>query len=119
MAPSLYLVGLAAVVCVALRLLLVGKRPSGLPPGPRTLPVIGNLHLIPTDKPYKHFAQWGEKYGPLYSLMVGSSPLIMIQSHKIAKELLDKRGAIYSSRPDLYVFSEVCSRSLRPVIMVS
>lgn len=107
-----------AITYAIVRLLLVGRRPAGLPPGPRTLPLIGNLHLMPTHKPYKVFAEWGKKYGSIYSLMVGSNPLILVQSHKIAKELLDKRGAIYSSRPDMYILSDLSSRKLRQVAMV-
>jgi len=30
------------------RLLSIGKRDSRLPPGPPTVPVLGNAHLIPT-----------------------------------------------------------------------
>jgi hypothetical protein len=30
------------------RLLSIGKRDSRLPPGPPTIPVLGNAHLIPT-----------------------------------------------------------------------
>ncbi|POS69406.1 cytochrome P450 [Diaporthe helianthi] len=99
------------------RLLQVGRRPAGLPPGPPTLPIIGNLHRMPTFKPYKVFAELGKVYGPIYSLMVGSNPLIMIQSQEIAKELLDRRGANYSTRPDLYILSELASRGLRQVAM--
>jgi hypothetical protein len=117
-ASSLALASLLGIAYFAVRLLLVGRRPTGLPPGPMTLPLIGNLYLMPTSKPYKVFAQWGKKYGPIYSLMVGSNPLILIQSHKIAKDLLDKRGANYSSRPDLYILSELSSRGLRQVAMV-
>jgi hypothetical protein len=103
----------------SIKLLQVGRRPFGLPPGPRTLPILGNLHLMPTVKPYMKFAAWGKVYGPIYSLMVGPNPLIVIQSHKIAKELLDKRGSNYSSRPDLYVLSDLASRGMRQVMMVS
>ncbi len=109
---------LLAIAFTIVKLLRVGLRPSGLPPGPRTLPLIGNLHLMPTVKPYKKFAEWGKIYGPIYSLMVGSNPLIMLQSQKVAKDLLDKRGANYSSRPDLYILSDLASRGLRQVAMV-
>ncbi|KAI0973096.1 cytochrome P450 [Xylaria arbuscula] len=99
------------------KLVQVGQRPKGLPPGPRTLPILGNLHMMPTFKSYKKFAEWGQIYGPIYSLMVGSNPLIMVQSQEIAKELLDKRGSNYSSRPDLYILSDLASRGLRQVAM--
>ncbi|KAM7191935.1 putative cytochrome P450 [Naviculisporaceae sp. PSN 640] len=106
---------LLAVSYVLVKLLLVGKRPKGLPPGPQTLPLLGNLHQMPTDKVHIAFQELGKKYGDIYTLMVGSTPMIMIQSAKIAKELLDKRGAIYSSRPSLYIFNDVGSRGLRMV----
>ncbi|KAI1137483.1 cytochrome P450 family protein [Hypoxylon sp. FL0543] len=99
------------------KLLQVGSRPARLPPGPRTLPIVGNMHLMPTFKPYKKFTEWGKIYGPIYSLMVGSNPLVVLQSHKVAKDLLDKRGSNYSSRPDLYIMSDVSSRGLRQLVM--
>lgn len=110
---------LVVVIYAIVALLGVGRRPPGLPPGPRTLPVIGNLHLMPSFKPYKKFAEWGRMYGPVYSLMVGSSPMIMLQSQEAARELLDRRGSNYSSRPDMYIMSELSSRGLRQVAMVS
>jgi hypothetical protein len=118
-ASSLATVCLLAIGYAIISLLQVGRRPSGLPLGPRTLPLIGNLYLMPTFKPYKRFAEWGKIYGPVYSLMVGSSPLVMLQSHKAAKDLLDKRGSNYSSRPNLYIVSNLASQGLRQVVMVS
>lgn len=118
-AMSVSAIFLCLFAYLLVKLLQVGRRAAGLPPGPPTLPVVGNLHLMPTFKPYKTFAEWGQVYGPIYSLMVGSNPLIMIQSQEIAKDLLDKRGSNYSSRPDLYIFSTVSSRGLRQVAMVS
>ncbi|KAF2964689.1 hypothetical protein GQX73_g8870 [Xylaria multiplex] len=74
-----------------------------------------------TDKHIRHviekFAEWGEIHGPIYSLMLGSNPLVMVQSQEIAKELLDKRGLNYSSRPALYILSDLASRGLRQVAM--
>ncbi len=116
---SLAITCLGTIAYVIVALLRAGRRPASLPPGPRTFPILGNLHLMPTVKPYKQFDEWGQTYGPIYTLMVGSSPLIILQSHKIAKDLLDKRGFNYSSRPDLYIMSDMSSRGLRQGPMVS
>jgi cytochrome P450 len=110
------LIAACAVYAIS-KLSQVGKRPADFPPGPPTIPVLGNLHLLPDWKSFKQFTVWGEMYGPLYSLMVGSNPLVLIQSHAIARELFDKRGSNYSTRPGFYVLSKLASREMRQVTM--
>lgn len=34
-----------------------------LPPGPRPLPFLGNIHQVPLTHPERAFAQWGTRYG--------------------------------------------------------
>lgn len=34
-----------------------------LPPGPRALPLVGNVLDMPSDKEWLTFAQWGDTYG--------------------------------------------------------
>lgn len=36
------------------RFLSLGSRSKGLPPGPKTIPLLGNAHLIPTVPQDKH-----------------------------------------------------------------
>jgi cytochrome P450 len=70
-----------------------------LPPGPRQLPVIGNLHQMPPRNVWIKYQQWHQKYGPIITLKNGQRLTISLGSHKVARDLLQKRSSNYSSRP--------------------
>lgn len=53
MTTALLLVAVAAFFYSIYRLLQVGKRDPRMPPGPPTVPVLGNLLQIPTTGLYK------------------------------------------------------------------
>ncbi|RYP12514.1 hypothetical protein DL765_007276 [Monosporascus sp. GIB2] len=105
------------VVAVLWKLNRIGRRPNDYPPGPPTLPLIGNLHQIPSERRHIQFTKWAEEYGPIYSLMLGTQVMIVLSSDLVIKDLVDKRGAIYSSRPDAYIAQDVLSGGLRVLFM--
>lgn len=76
-----------------------------LPPGPKPLPVIGNLHQL-GDKPHKSLAELAKLHGPLMSLKLGQVTTIVVSSPAMAKEVLQTHDQHLSNRtiPDaLYV----------------
>ena len=61
---------LAVCACIAVFLVLralARKKANALPlpPGPRGLPLLGNLFDIPRKAAWKTFAEWGNAYGEL------------------------------------------------------
>ncbi|KAL4985308.1 cytochrome P450 [Aspergillus falconensis] len=57
------------------------------------------------------------EYGPIYSLMLGTQCLVVLSSDEAVKELLDRRGGIYSHRQEMYTGQLLCSGGLRMLIM--
>jgi len=68
------------------------------PPGPKGTPLVGNALDVPRDSPWFAFSRLGKEYGPLAYLNMMGQPVVVINNHKTAVNLLEKRGAIYSER---------------------
>ncbi|KIJ40995.1 hypothetical protein M422DRAFT_172679 [Sphaerobolus stellatus SS14] len=77
-----------------------------LPPGPRGLPLIGNVLDIPSEYEFLTYNDWRRTYGDLVSLHIFGKPLMIVNSAKVAHELFDKRSPNYSDRLNLiFIFS--------------
>ncbi|KAI0061753.1 cytochrome P450 [Artomyces pyxidatus] len=94
------------LVVIALTLLFVQavrerRRRKGLPypPGPRGLSIIGNLFDAPRERPWLTYAEWAKKYGDILSLKVAGQVVVVVQSTRAIRDLLDNRRATYSDRP--------------------
>ncbi|KAJ7677849.1 cytochrome P450, partial [Mycena polygramma] len=93
----------------------IGSREAGLPPGPPTLPILGNLHLLPTKFVHYKFTEWAKTYGGFYSLKLGSGTAIVLTDAAAVKELMDKRSATTADRPPLHL-AEVVTQGLNLVL---
>ncbi|PGH10795.1 hypothetical protein AJ79_05268 [Helicocarpus griseus UAMH5409] len=116
MPATLFAVLLGGVAFILYRIRQIGRRPPGFPPGPPTLPLIGNLHQMPSKQAHLQFQKWAEEYGPMYSLILGTKVMIVLSQDTVVKDLLDKRSNIYSSRPELYL-GTLLSEGNRMVLM--
>ncbi|KAK0211383.1 cytochrome P450 [Desarmillaria ectypa] len=69
------------------------------PPGPKGLPLIGNLLDIPTTYHWLTYSRWAATYGDVLFLSSPGNKTIILNSLEAATELLEKRSANYSDRP--------------------
>ncbi|KAJ7628961.1 cytochrome P450 [Roridomyces roridus] len=69
------------------------------PPGPRGLPLLGNILQIPGTHLATNFRKLCEDYGGFVSLNLAGFPVILIGNMHLAKEILEKRSASFSARP--------------------
>ncbi|KAG1801000.1 cytochrome P450 [Suillus plorans] len=92
---------LAVTVLLLLYLRSWSRKSAGLPlpPGPRSLPFLGNVGDIDMVRPWRTYSEWKAKYGPIVSCRLIGQTVIIINSEKVARQLLDQRSAIYSDRP--------------------
>ncbi|CAA7027940.1 unnamed protein product [Microthlaspi erraticum] len=95
------IIGVVALAVVLLFFLYQKPRTKRykLPPGPKALPVIGNLHQLPKQNPQRSFYEWAKKYGPILSYKIGSRTMVIISSADLAKELLKTQDVNFADRP--------------------
>ncbi|KAL1843232.1 hypothetical protein VTJ49DRAFT_2563 [Mycothermus thermophilus] len=82
------------------------SRRSELPPGPKTV-------KTGIRKPWLWFRELNQQYGDVVYLQMGPTPTIILGSAQAAWDLLEKRGAIYSSRPRFIMGGELLSGGMR------
>ncbi|KAF8188653.1 putative monooxygenase [Pholiota molesta] len=101
------------VIAIAGWLVYMQRAKTSTLPGPLRLPLIGSVHYMPTKSAWLVFSEWNKSYGGIFHLDALGKTLVVINSVKFAKDLLDKRSSIYSDRPhavmagDLVGFTQV------------
>ncbi|PRQ33881.1 putative licodione synthase [Rosa chinensis] len=71
-----------------------------LPPSPLALPIIGHLHLL-GPLIHRSLHNLSLRFGPLFSLRLGSVPCIVVTSPELAEEFLKTHELTFMSRPEL------------------
>ncbi|NWY04851.1 CP2K6 protein, partial [Nothoprocta ornata] len=98
-----------AGLVVVLILLLVLKREyfwnkhakGAFPPGPRPLPIIGNLHILDLKRPYRTMLELSKTYGQVFSIQMGQEKIVVLSGYETVKEALVNQADAFAGRPEI------------------
>lgn len=105
-----FLYGIVALASFILLRRLLGSSKGRLPPGPKPIPILGNIRDFPPDGAVEHLHWLKHKdlYGGVSSVTVMGMTLVLIHDKKAAHELLDQASVKTSGRPAMVMANKLC-----------
>ncbi|XP_070988045.1 cytochrome P450 2M1 isoform X1 [Oncorhynchus clarkii lewisi] len=80
---------------------------SRLPPGPAPIPLLGNLLRMDVKAPYKLYMELSKKYGSVFTVWLGSKPVVVISGYQAIKDAFVTQGEEFSGRANYPVIMTV------------
>ncbi|XP_044213787.1 cytochrome P450 2D15-like isoform X1 [Thunnus albacares] len=113
-------VALLLVAVLLLLLLFRTQRAKNFPPGPRPIPIFGNVLELNLESPLADLERLAKRYGNVYSLFIGHKPAVVINGLQALKEALVTKAADFAGRPqDLLVNHAVQVKAQAPGVILA
>ncbi|CAM6013325.1 unnamed protein product [Sphagnum balticum] len=78
-------------------LFMTQRKKLRLPQGPRSLPIIGNIHQL-GNNPHAFLWHQAKKYGPIMYLKLGSEGLVVASTAEAAREFVKVQDKVWAGR---------------------
>ncbi|XP_073529227.1 cytochrome P450 2J5-like [Phyllobates terribilis] len=77
------------------------------PPGPPSLPILGNLWTLRFKLHHDTLIQLAHVYGEIYTIWLGQTPVVVLNGYRAVKELLNSHSDDFLGRPILPFFMDL------------
>ncbi|KAG8628525.1 hypothetical protein KVT40_004398 [Elsinoe batatas] len=88
-----------------------------LPPRVPGIPFFGNTFQVPPKQQGPWAKKLAEQYGEMFTCKFGADTWVFLNSSRVVEDLMEKRSAIYSSRPEWPMAQGIISGGSRIVSM--
>ncbi|KAJ7658590.1 cytochrome P450 [Mycena rosella] len=79
-----------------------------LPPGPKTLPLIGNLLDMPSERQWEAYHAWSKECNSdIIHIDAAGTSIVVLSSMEAVRDLFDRRSSLYSDRVRLPMLVEL------------
>ncbi|XP_047212665.1 cytochrome P450 2K1-like [Girardinichthys multiradiatus] len=101
-------VGVVLLIILYLISLGSSSRETGKePPGPKPLPLLGNLLQLDLQRPYKTLCQLSKKYGSVFTVYFGPKKVVVLAGYKTVKEALVSYADEFGERDIAPIFHDM------------
>uniref|UniRef100_A0A3B5M8C4 Cytochrome P450 2K1-like n=1 Tax=Xiphophorus couchianus TaxID=32473 RepID=A0A3B5M8C4_9TELE len=76
------------------------------PPGPRPLPLIGNLLQIDLSRPYHTFQEFSKKYGSVFTVYLGPQKVVVLTGYQTVREALVQHDEEFGDRDSFQILRD-------------
>ncbi|KAM9339494.1 cytochrome P450 2K1-like [Symphorus nematophorus] len=76
------------------------------PPGPKPLPLLGNLLQLDLKRPYVTLLKLSKKYGSVFTVYFGPQKVVVLAGYKTVKEALVNRAEEFGERDPIRILHE-------------
>uniref|UniRef100_A0A673CEY0 Cytochrome P450 2K1-like n=1 Tax=Sphaeramia orbicularis TaxID=375764 RepID=A0A673CEY0_9TELE len=73
------------------------------PPGPKPLPVLGNLLQLDLKRPYNTLLKLSKKYGSVFTIYFGPKKVVVLAGYKTVKEALVNKADVFGERDPMKI----------------
>ncbi|ROK28241.1 Cytochrome P450 2K1 [Anabarilius grahami] len=85
----------------------LSQRDENEPPGPKPLPLLGNLLMLDVNKPHLSLCEMAKQFGPVFTVYFGPKKVVVLAGYKTVKQALVNYADEFGDREIMPLFHDL------------